>query len=168
MSLSLVSLAGLLASQTASLPAAPTASIPDSTPVHLAIALRVAHPAELEDFRRAQQDRSSAEYQRFLTPQEFGRRFGPSTQAYHKVCGWLREAGFTVTEFPNRIFIESAGTAGQVTKLLGIRLQAVEGQPVSIHVPDGAYRVPPSLAPLILHVSGLDTRVRYRHHVARE
>ena len=78
MSLSLVCLVGLLASQTASVPAAPTASIPDSTPVHLAIALRVAHPAELEDFRRAQKDPGSADYQHFLTPQEFGRRFGPS------------------------------------------------------------------------------------------
>jgi subtilase family serine protease len=162
MSLSLVFLVGLLANQTS----APTTFIPDSTPVHLAIALRVAHPAELEDFRRAQKDASSPDYQHFITPQEFGRRFGPSAQVYHKVCGWLRDAGFTVTEFPNRIFIESAGTAAQVTKLLGIRLQGVEGRPASIHMPGGAYRLPPSLAPLILHVSGLDTRVRYRHHSA--
>jgi subtilase family serine protease len=165
MPLSLVLLAGLVASQTASVPAAPTATIPDSTPVHLSVALRLSHPTELEDFRRAQKDPSSAEYQHFLTPQEFGRRFGASAPAYRKVCDWLREAGFMVTEFPNRIFVEGAGTAAQVTKLLGIRLQGIEGRPVSIHVPDGAYRVPPSLAPLILHVSGLDTRVRYRHHV---
>ena len=82
------------------------------------------------------------------------------------MCDWLRDAGFTVTEFPNRIFIESAGTASQVTKLLGVHLQSVEGEPSTIHMPDGAYHLPPSLAPIILHVSGLDTRVRYRHHVA--
>ncbi len=169
MSPSLVLLMGALmgaAGVQAGDPAAPQALIPDSTPVHLAVALRVAHPAQLEDFRRAQHDASSAEYQHSLTPKEFGRRFGPSAQAYARVCSWLREAGFTVTEFPNRIFIESAGTAAQVTKLLGVRLQSVEGQPATVHTPDGTPRLPASLAPLILRVSGLDTRVRYHHRVA--
>ncbi len=141
-------------------------SIPDATPVHLAIDLRLSHPADLENFRRAQQDPASADYKHFLTPQEFGRRFGPSTQVYGKVCDWLREAGFAVTEFPNRIFVEGAGTAAQVTKLLGVRLQEVPGQPANVHVPDGAPRLPPALAQAILHVSGLDTRVRYKHHLA--
>jgi len=146
--------------------ASPAVPVPDSTPVHLAIDLRLAHPAELEDFRRAQQDASSADHGHFLTPQEFGRRFGPSAQVYAKVCDWLREGGFTVTESPSRIFIQGVDTAAQVTKLLGVRLHQVPGQPASVHVPDGAPRLPPAFAQVILHVSGLDTRVRYRHHVA--
>jgi kumamolisin len=146
--------------------ASPAVPVPDSTPVHVAIDLRLAHPAELEDFRRAQRDPGSADYGHFLTPQEFGRRFGPSAQVYGRVCDWLREAGFTVTEFPNRLFVEGAGTAAQVTKLLGVRLLEVPGQPATVHVPDGAPRLPPAFAKVILHVSGLDTRVRYRHHVA--
>lgn len=146
--------------------ASPAVPVPDSTPVHLAIDLRLPHPAELADFRRAQQDPSSADYGHFLTPQEFGRRFGPSAQVYAKVCDWLRDGGFTVTQFPNRIFIEGAGTAAQVTKLLGVRLQEVPGQPASVHVPDVAPRLPPAFAQVILHVSGLDTRVRFRHHLA--
>ena len=158
----LVLLVGLLAGN----PPAAAAVIPDSTPVHLAIDLRIAHPAELEDFRRAQKDPSSPDYERFLTPQEFGRRFGPSAQLYQRVCGWLRDGGFAVTEFPNRIFVEGLGTAGQATKLLGIRLQSVEGQPASVHVADGSPRLPPWLTRAVLHVSGLDTRVRYHHHVA--
>jgi len=140
--------------------------IPDSTPVHLALALRIAHVSDLDLFRKAQQDPSSADYHRTLTPKEFGRRFGPSARVYAKVCDWLRAAGFTVTEFPNRIFIEGAGTAAQVTKLFGVHLQGVEGQPATFHTPDVAPRLPPALAPFILHVSGLDTRVRFRHHVA--
>ena len=91
---------------------------------------------------------------------------GLTAQVYAKVCDWLREAGFAVTEFPNRIFIEGLGTAAQVTKLLGVRLHEVPGQPASVHVPDGAPRLPPALAKVILHVSGLDTRVRFRHHLA--
>ena len=146
--------------------AVPPAAIPDSTPVHLAIDLRIAHPAELEDFRRGQHDPASPDYQRSLSPQEFGRRFGPSAQLYKRVCDWLRGGGFTVTEFPNRIFVEGMGTAAQVTQLLGIRLQRVEGQPASVHVPDGPPRLPAWLAREVLHVSGLDTRVRYHHHVA--
>jgi len=163
MSPAIVVLMGVLASDPAALP---PALIPDATLVHLAFDLRVAHPAELEEFRRAQHDPSSAEYQHSLSPQEFGRRFGQSAQAYARVCGWLRDAGLTVTQFPNRIFIESVGTAAQVTKLLGVHLQTVQGQPATVHAPDGVPRLPPSLAPLILHVSGLDTRVRYHHHLA--
>lgn len=156
----------LLVGLVASVQPAAATPVPDSTPVHLAIDLRLAHPANLADFRRAQQDPTSADYRHFLTPKEFGRRFGPSTQVYGKVCDWLRVAGFAVTEFPNRIFIEGAGTAAQVTKLLGVRLQEVRGQPATVHVPDVAPRLPPAFAQAILHVSGLDTRVRYHHHLA--
>ena len=143
------------------------APLPDSAPVHIAISLRVAHPEALEAFRRSQDDPNSSDYRRVLTPAEFGRRFGPSSQSYGKLAAWLREAGFTVTEFPNHILIEGTGTAGQVTKLLGVRLQTVEGQPASVHVPDGAPKFPAWLAPMVLHVSGLDTRVRYHHHLAQ-
>jgi hypothetical protein len=47
-----------------------------------------------------------------------------------------------------------------------VRLQAVEGQPASVHAPDGTPHLPAALAPFILHISGLDTRVRFRHHLA--
>jgi subtilase family serine protease len=70
---------------------------------------------DLETLLAAQQDRSSANYHRWLTPAEFGRRFGLSRSDADKVASWLERKGFNVGQIaPGRTSVSFSGTAAQV------------------------------------------------------
>ena len=61
------------------------------------------------------QDRHSPDYHRWLTPAEFGARFGASTSALATVTGWLAGEGFRIDGvYPNRVEIDFSGTADAV------------------------------------------------------
>jgi kumamolisin len=138
----------------------------DSAPVHIALSLAVTHTTELQALRRAQQDPASPDFRRWLTPAEYGDRFGQPAATYAHVSAWLRAQGLEVTESPNRTFIQARGTAGAVSKALGIRLRHVAGQPAGVHIAEGTPKYPPEIASILVHTSGLDTRFRYHHHLA--
>jgi kumamolisin len=146
-------------------PAPRPLALPDGAPVHLGIALRVTHTDELAALRRDLQNPSSPDFHRWLTPAEYGARFGQDPASYAAVSAWLRAQGFAVTEYPNHTFIEGFGTSGQVAKLLGVHLSRLADQPTGVHVPDGPPQLPKELAGSVQHVAGLDTRVRFHHHL---
>ncbi len=146
----------------AALQAAP---VPSDTPVNLAITLRLTHPDELAALQKAQQDPRSGEFRRWLTPQEFGARFGQSEETYREATKWFEAAGFKVTTAPNRAFFQALGTAGQVQQLLKVKLTKVEGQPATVHTFSGKPQLPASFAAQVLHVGGLDTRIRFKHRL---
>jgi subtilase family serine protease len=63
-----------------------------------------------------QQDRSSPNYHRWITPQEFGDRFGLSQNDLNKVVAWLESRGFAVQDVPaSRNAVSFSGSAAQVT-----------------------------------------------------
>ena len=63
----------------------------------------------------AQQDPSSPEYHHWLTPREFGRRFGPSDNDLAALTGWLKAQGFAVEPTPSgRRYLIFSGTSAQV------------------------------------------------------
>jgi hypothetical protein len=71
--------------------------------------------AELDALVEAQHDPASPLYHQWLTPAEYGARFGASAADVARVTGWLRGHGFKVDEVAasNRLVIFS-GTAGEV------------------------------------------------------
>jgi hypothetical protein len=75
--------------------------------------------AALEQLLDQQQDQSSPNYHRWLTPQQFGQQFGPADQDIQAVASWLESHGFQVMRISNgRTVIEFSGTAGQVQEAL--------------------------------------------------
>ncbi|MHB1847353.1 MAG: protease pro-enzyme activation domain-containing protein, partial [Deltaproteobacteria bacterium] len=160
-----LSLALLLA---APLPPVTAQDIPRETIVHLGLTLRTTHPSELRYFQRAQQDPASPEYHHWLTPAQFGERFGQPAEVYAHAADWLGSTGMKVTLAPNRTFLEALGSAAQAEKLLGIHLKRVEGKPVAVHAPDRRPSFPPEVRPLVVHLSGLDTRVHFRRRIPEQ
>ena len=62
-----------------------------------------------------QQAKGSAQFHQWVTPEEFGRQFGPSDSDIAKVTAWLNARGFQVANVAKgRTAIEFSGTAGQV------------------------------------------------------
>jgi pseudomonalisin len=71
--------------------------------------------ADLEAFLAQQQDPSSPHYHEWLTPQQFGERFGASAEDIDVIVNWLQTHGLRVTRVSNgRREIEFGGTAGQI------------------------------------------------------
>jgi hypothetical protein len=62
-----------------------------------------------------QQDKSSPNYHKWLTPEEFGARFGPADTDVQSVTSWLRSHGFEIAQVSKgRTVIEFSGTAATV------------------------------------------------------
>ena len=75
--------------------------------------------AALAELLREQQDPSSPNYHKGVTPQEFGARFGVSDHDIQAVTSWLQSHGLRVVEVsPGRNIIQFSGTAAQVSAAL--------------------------------------------------
>lgn len=126
-------------------------------PITIALKRSPAQQATLTKLLQDQQDPTSNDYHRWLTPQEFGRRFGFSTADLAAISAWIESQGFTVMDVPasrNMIVfsgtIQTVQTAFQTT----IHRYLVDGKShIANSVP---MSLPTSLVPLVLAVRGLD------------
>jgi len=78
-----------------------------------------AQQAELERLLAEQQNPSSPRFHSWLTPEEFGNRFGVSSGDQSKVVAWLTSQGLTVDRMGRgRNWIAFSGTAGRISQAL--------------------------------------------------
>ena len=83
--------------------------------VTLAFRLSAAQQSDLNNLLAQQQQRSSPNYHKWLTPAQFGARFGMSQHDINRVETWLESKGFTVTSVANsRNLITFDGTVAQI------------------------------------------------------
>jgi hypothetical protein len=61
-----------------------------------------------------QQDKASASYHKWLTPEQYGQQFGPTDSDLQTITAWLQSHGFAVGSTKGRTVLEFSGTAGQV------------------------------------------------------
>lgn len=80
--------------------------------------------AALEALIAEQQNPESPDYQRWLTPEEFGERFGASQNDIRQIVDWLQGEGFDVEPVPasGRLIVFS-GTAAQVERTFSIQMR---------------------------------------------
>lgn len=113
--------------------------------------------AELDQLLADQQNPSSPRFHQWLTPEEYGERFGLSASDHSKIVAWLTAEGFQVREAARaRNFVRFSGTAGQVERslLTPIHRFEVEGEK---HVANAAApAVPEALAEVVEGFMGLD------------
>jgi len=73
--------------------------------------------AELERYIAGLHDRASSNFHQWLTPEEFGARFGVVAADIDAITGWLRFSGFQVNEVARSgAWIIFSGTAGDVNR----------------------------------------------------
>jgi subtilase family serine protease len=135
--------------------------------------------AALENLLDQQENRSSPNYHRWLTPEAFGEEFGPSEQDIQVVTSWLASHGFQVNRVSKgRTLIEFSGTAGGVGEAFHT---AIHKYSVNYPVNGSEYwanasdpEIPSALAPVVagfsslnnfpteltMHIVGFDSRVQ--------
>jgi len=116
-----------------------------------------AQDADLNALLAAQQDRGSPDYHRWLTPEQFGSRFGLSQTDIQKVRAWLESAGFRVEGVPaSRNMISFSGSAQQVESAFRTEIHryAVNGKQHYANSSDPS--VPSAMADVVLGFRGLN------------
>ncbi len=91
---------------------------PDSMPAERLMLILKRSPqqeADLQSFLQSVQNPDSPNFRKFLSPTEFGRRYGVSDADISKVQQWLQSHGFSVAQVSKgRNAIEFSGTVGQL------------------------------------------------------
>jgi subtilase family serine protease len=111
---------------------------------------------ELEGLLASQNEPASANYHQWLTPMEFGKRFGPSDADVAQVIGWLQSEGMTIDEVSNgRVTVEFSGTASQVQTAFHVAIHRyiVDGATHYANASDPA--IPEALAPVVGGIASL-------------
>lgn len=109
-----------------------------------------------------QQTKGSANYHKWITPEEFGKQFGPSDSDLQIVTGWLQSQGFQVASIAQgKTAIEFSGTAGQVQRAFhtAIHRYAVKGESHWANASDPA--IPSALVPVVKGVLTLHNFPRH-------
>ena len=112
--------------------------------------------AALRHLLEHQQDISSPSYHQWLTPQQFGERFGPASSDVAQVTQWLASGGFQVTRVSaSHLFIEFSGNASQVQEAFGTPIHrfVVNGEQHYANTSDPS--IPAALAPVVAGIDSL-------------
>ena len=133
--------------------------VEDALPLRLYLVLQrtPAQQADLDNLLARQQQPTASEYHHWLTPMQFGERFGTSTEDIEKITAWLESQGLHVNSVMNNAsFIDFSATARDIREVFHAQLHYynVGGgkHPALAQDP----MVPAALAPVIAGIQGLN------------
>jgi subtilase family serine protease len=127
--------------------------VADDFPVRRLL-LQMARPADreqaLQQFLSDAHTPGSASYHQWLTPEEFGSRFGARDEDTQVVTNWLESQGFTVARVAKgKTLIEFSGTAGQIRTALHTEIHRYNVQGETHYANASEIKIPAALAPLV-------------------
>jgi subtilase family serine protease len=133
---------------------------PPALELHLALGLPLRNRELLADLLKQLYDRSSPQYRRYLTAQEFAARFAPTEEDYAAVRRFAEAHGFRVTHtHPNRTLLDVKAPVRDIEQAFHLKMalyqHPTEGR--SFYAPDQEPSVEPDIP--LLSISGLDNAV---------
>lgn len=113
-----------------------------------------AQQADLDAYLSSVQTPGTAEYHRWLTPNQFALRFAPDAQP---VSDWLASQGFQVASVSaGGMRLTASGTVAQASNAFGVALHRALTSSGETVLVQGQPSVPAALGSLVAGVSGLD------------
>lgn len=125
--------------------------------VSLNFSRTAAQQADLDQLIAAQQTPGSPQYHQWLSPEQFGARFGLSPEDLAKVTAWLTSQGLTITyTAPSNNLVTVSGTIAQLQTAFHTSIHALryDGEPHVANTSDPV--LPAAIANVVGAVSGLD------------
>jgi hypothetical protein len=123
----------------------------------LRFSMTPAQQADLTQLLADQLNPASASYHQWLTPEQFGARFGLSSADLAKVSTWLTSQGFTITETARSSnSITFSGTVAQVQQAFGTSIHSlsVDGEQHISNMTDPT--LPAPVASVVTAITGLN------------
>ena len=116
-----------------------------------------AQKADLDALLAAQQNPTSPSFHKWLTPAQYGERFGIAQADLQKVSAWLQGHGLVVEETPeSRNFIVFSGTAAQVESAMRVEMHNYATSDRKFYANSGEPSVPAALAGVVAGFRGLN------------
>ena len=116
-----------------------------------------AQKADLDALLAAQQNPASPSFHQWLTPAQFGERFGIAQADLQKVTAWLQARGLNVVETPDsRNFIVFEGAASQVESALHVEMHNYATSDTKFYSNSSEPSVPADLATVVSGFRGLN------------
>jgi Pro-kumamolisin, activation domain/Bacterial Ig-like domain (group 3) len=119
--------------------------------------MTAAQQADLDQLLAAQLNPASPSYHQWLTPEQFGARFGLSASDLATVSSWLTSQGFTVTGVArSSTFINFTGTVAQAQQAFGTSIHTLSynGEQHISNITDPV--LPTAVAAIVTSITGLD------------
>jgi subtilase family serine protease len=122
-------------------------------------------PKSLDAYAQAVSTPGSQQYHKYLTPQQFNQRFGPTKQQVDAVTSWVRASGLYVDlTGSNSHYLHVTGHLDKAKKAFGTGFRNYSTQGTIARAPEDTASVPDSAASAVLTVTGLDTAKHLRTH----
>jgi kumamolisin len=131
--------------------------------VSVTVALKLRNADQLEALLRATYTTGGPNFRKFLTPQEFSAKFGPTPDSIARVSQHFEKAGLHVAQLTGTHLSVSGSTAA-IQAEFGVQLHAFEVAPTattaaySFRAPVGNAQIASAIADVVQSVYGLDTR----------
>jgi subtilase family serine protease len=126
---------------------------------HIMLQLRRSPQQEqaLEAFTEQLNNPTSPNFHQWVTPEEFGERYGLSAEEMSTVTSWLTSHGFTINQvYSNGIMIDFSGTAGQIRETFRTEIHNLEVNGAAHIANMSDPQVPAALAPLVAGIVSLN------------
>ena len=132
-----------------------------SQPLRVTVVLKTHNSAQLDQLVAEVGQPGSPNYQKFVTPAEFKRRFAPTDAEVASVVAHLKSSGFTnVQASPGNRTITATGNANTVQTAFHASLKRFNYDGRAVYANDTAVSVPASLSNTVDAVLGLQNAVR--------
>lgn len=117
----------------------------------------VSQHAALEQLLGAQQNPASADYHKWLTPEQYGDRFGLSPSDVSRVAVWLKSQGFEVQRVArSRTWIQFRGTAQKAEKAFHTQIHQYLANGKLHYANSSDPSIPAGLSGIVLGLRGLN------------
>jgi subtilase family serine protease len=136
----------------------------------LTVALKLSNEDQIPALIEAIYTPGGPEYGKFISPQEFSSRFGPSASSIAQVTRHLEAAGFTVSRSATAQ-LTVTGSSLALAAEFGVELHDFEVPATAgsagyhFRAPTSEVRLSPEIAEAVRGVFGFDTRPRFRPHL---
>ncbi|HTF61436.1 MAG TPA: protease pro-enzyme activation domain-containing protein, partial [Edaphobacter sp.] len=133
------------------------------THMRIVLARSAEQQAALDRFEQELQERSSPNYHKWLTPDQFGKLYGPADSDIAAIVAWLQSHGLTLESVsPGRTNIAFSGMVSQVEEALHTSIHSYERNGEQFYSNNTDPEIPSALAPVIRGIAHLNT-LRPKH-----
>ena len=131
--------------------------------LRMSVGLALRNQGQLNALLQSLYDPSSANYHRFLTPDEFARQFGPTAEQRQAVVDYLTQRGFTIEQTYTDL-IDFSGPASLAERAFGVTINNYVAPGGRIFYANATQPTFPTyLASDITSISGLDDANLFSH-----
>jgi hypothetical protein len=126
---------------------------------HITIHFKISESqrAELQRLLEDQQNRDNSDYHRWLTPEEYGERFGVGQQDLDKIVAWLESAGFSNVQVNrSRTAVTMSGTADLVRAVFQTSIHRYQVGRVTHYANSTNPVLPRALTGMVTAIRGLN------------